>query len=145
VTPYIETLVGSTDGRRLFAEHVAILAAHELAIPTPAVRFFIHRPAPDGWPLQAWTDERRLLGEVRQGEAAVWILADLPRDELAVTVAHECHHVRYHRRYGVGHYSPREMAAMETAAESFAVRFTASHTRKWRVNDDDYHRPPAAT
>jgi len=129
MTPYIEVPIGSTDGRRLYCEHVAILAAHELEIPTPSVHFFLHRPTPDGWPLRAWTDERRLTGEVRQGEAAVWILADLSRDELAVTVAHECHHVRYHARYGVGHYSPREMASMEAAAEHFAVRFTASHTR----------------
>ena len=130
MTDYVETLVGSTDGRRLFAEHFAILAAHELEIPTPSVHFFLHRPTPDGWPLRAWTDERRLTGEVRQGEAAVWILADLPRDELAVTVAHECHHVRYHARYGVGYYTPREQAVMEAAAEDFALRFTQRRTRK---------------
>ncbi len=30
MTPYIEVQVGSTDGRRLYAEFVAIAAAHEL-------------------------------------------------------------------------------------------------------------------
>jgi hypothetical protein len=130
MTEYVEVLLGLSDGRRLYAEFVAIEAAHELEIPTPAVRFFRHQRAPDGWPLRAWTDERRLSGEVRPGETAVWILADLPRDELAVTVAHECHHVRYHRRYGVGHYSPKEMASMEAAAEDFALRFTQRRTQK---------------
>lgn len=130
MTPYIETLVGSTDGRRLYCEHVAILAAHELRVDVPIVRFFRHQRAPDGWPLQAWTDERRLTGEVRQGETAVWILADLPRDELAVVVAHEVHHVAYHTRYGSGYYTPREQAVMEAAAESFALRFTQRRTQK---------------
>ena len=129
MTNYLEIIVATLDGRRLFAEHVALTAASELGIPVPQVRFFVHRPTPDGWPLQAWTDERRLSGEVRQGETAVWILADLPRAELAVVVAHEVHHVAYQNRYGVGHYSPKEMASMEAAAEDFAVRFSASHTR----------------
>ncbi len=62
MTPYIEVQVGSTDGRLLYAEFVAIAAAHELEIPTPTVHFFLHRPAPDGWPLRTWTDERRLVG-----------------------------------------------------------------------------------
>ncbi len=70
-----------------------------------------------------------LSGEVRHGESAIWILADLPRDELAVVVAHECHHVAYHTRYGTGYYSPKELAALEAAAEDFAVRFTQHRTR----------------
>jgi len=129
MTPYVEVLLGSTDGRRLFAEHVAILAAHELEIPTPSVHFFLHRPAPDGWPLQAWSDERRLTGEVRHGESAVWVLADLPRAELAVVVAHECHHVAYHTRYGSGYASPKEQVHMELLAERFALRFTQRRTQ----------------
>ncbi len=124
MTPYIEVIVATLDGRRLFAEHVAIEAAHELRVDVPVVRFFRHQRAPDGWPLQAWTDERRLSGEVRQGEAAVWILAGLPRDELAVVVAHEVHHVAYHTRYGSGYFTPREQAVMEAAAEDFAQKWS---------------------
>jgi len=130
MTNYIEWLVGSADGRRVFCEFVATAAAHELEIPTPTVHFFLHRPAPDGWPLRAWTDERRLTGEVRPGETAVWILADLPRAELAVVVAHECHHVAYHTRYGAGFYGLKELAVMEAAAEDFALRFTQRRTQK---------------
>ena len=130
MTDYIEVPIGSTDGRRLLAEHFAILASHELAIPTPSVHFFRHRPAPDGWPLRAWTDERRLLGQVHQGESAIWILADLPRDELAVTVAHEAHHLAYFSRYGVGCHTPREQVRMELDAEIFALRFTRRRTQK---------------
>ncbi len=129
MTPYIETLIGSTDGRRLYCEFVAIGAAHELKIPTPSVHFFLHRPTPDGWPLQAWTDERRLAGAVRQGEAAVWILAGLPRDQLAATVRHEVHHVWYHTRFGSGCFTPREQVQMEIDAESFASNFMHPRTR----------------
>ena len=124
MTPYLEVIVATLDGRRLFAEHVALTAASELGIPVPQVRFFVHRPTPDGWPLQAWTDERRLTGEVRPGETAVWILAGLPRVELAITVAHEAHHVAYHARYGSGYFTPREQAVMEAAAEAFAQKWS---------------------
>ncbi len=130
MTPYVEVVLGSSDGRRLYAEFVAIEAAHELRVDVPVVRFFRHQRAPDGFPLEAWTDERELAGAVRQGEPAVWILAGLRRDDLAVVVAHECHHVWYHRRYGHGYYSPREEAVMEAAAESFALRFTQRRTQE---------------
>lgn len=130
MTPYVEVIVATLDGRRLFAEHVAIEAAHELRVDVPVVRFFRHQRAPDGWPLQAWSDERRLSGEVRQGERAVWILAGLPRDELAATVRHEVHHVAYHSRHGHGYFTPREQADMELLAENFALRETQRRTQK---------------
>ncbi len=131
MTDYIETLVGPTDGRRLYCEHFAILAAHELEIPTPAVRFFLHRPTPDGWPLEAWSDERRLGGATRWWEPdAIWALADLPRSGLAAVVAHEVHHLYYFSRFGSGCFTPREQVQMEVDAESFASNFMHPRTQK---------------
>ena len=129
MTDYVEVPIGSTDGRRLYCEFVAIEAAHELGISTPRVRFFLHRATPDGWPLESWRDERRLGGETRWWEPdAVWVLADLPRSDLAVTVAHEAHHLAYFSRYGVGCHTPREQVRMELDAEIFALRFTQRRT-----------------
>ena len=131
MTPYAEVLLASHDGRRLYCEHVAILAAHELEIPTPVVRFFRHQRAPDGFPLEAWSDERRLAGETRGWEPGeIWVWADQPRDALAATVRHECHHLAYFSRFGHGYFTPRELAVMETAAEDFALRFTQRRTQK---------------
>ena len=130
MTPYLEVIVATLDGRRLFAEHVAIEAAYELRVDVPVVRFFRHQRAPDGFPLEAWSDERRLAGETRPGEAAVWVLADQPRSEMAATVRHEVHHVAYHTRYGHGYFTPKEQAHMELLAEDFALRFTQRRTRK---------------
>ncbi len=124
MTAYAEVIVATLDGRRLFAEHVAGEAARELKIPTPAVHFFRHQRAPDGFPLRAWTDERVLAGEVRPGEAAVWVLANQSSAELAATVRHECHHLSWHARFGFGSVSPKEQAVMELLAERFALRET---------------------
>lgn len=131
MTEYLQVPIGPSDGRRLYAEYVATCAAQKLGIRPPAVRFFLHRPTPDGWPLEAWRDERHLVGETRSWQTdSVWVLADLPRHELASVVAHEVHHVWWHRRYGAGYYSPREQAVMESAAESFALRFTHAQPKR---------------
>jgi len=125
MTPYIEVPVGSTDGRRVYCEYVAILAAHELEIPTPVVRFFRHQRAPDGFPLEAWSNERRLAGETRGWEPGeIWVWADQSRSELAATVRHEAHHLSYFRRYGSGYFTPREQAVMELLAEDFAQKWS---------------------
>jgi len=133
VTPYLQIPIGPSDGRRLFAEYVATNAAHALGIRPPAVRFFLHRPAPAGWPLEAWTDERHLAGETRAWElGAIWVLGELPRPDLACAVAHEVHHVAWFTHYGTGYQSPREQAVMERAADDFAARFTKSQPTQRR-------------
>ncbi len=130
MTPYAEVLLASHDARRLYSEFVAIAAAHELGIRVPKVRFFVHRPTPDGWPLESWSDGRRLAGEARSWQPdAVWVLADLPRSELGAVVAHEVHHLSYFSRFGSGCFTPREQVQMEVDAESFASNFMHPRTR----------------
>lgn len=126
---YLQIPIGPSDGRRLYAEYVATNAAYALGIRPPAVRFFLHRPTPDGWPGEAWTDARHLAGEVRPNQLdAIWVLADLARHELASVVAHETHHVWWYGVHGTsyGHYNAREKAVMERAADDFAAHFTKS-------------------
>lgn len=130
MTPYTELpgiAVGT--GRQAFAEYAAGLAAGDLGIPPPEVRWFVRKAAPAGWGWRTWHDSRELAGEAhadRPGE--VWIAADLQRRDLAEVIAHETHHDAWHRRNGPGWYSPAEVRVMEVAAEAFAAAFI----RLWR-------------
>ncbi len=131
MTPYLEVPTEAVaPARDLFATYVASLAAADLGIPVPAVRWFLRAKAPDGWGWETWTDERELMGHAhpdRPGE--VWVVDGLSRRELADTIAHEVHHDAWYGRHGAGWYSPGEVRVMESSAEAFAAAFC----KRWRL------------
>jgi hypothetical protein len=121
--------------RRIWADLIAAEAAAELGIPPPAVRLFVAGTAPRRWHHRTWTDDRQLHGEFSAAAPGeIWVRQGLPRDQMALTVAHEVAHVAWHAAYGSPWATDRtydsERAADEAAAQSFARRFTARRTRR---------------
>lgn len=116
---------------RLLAQELAGRAAAELDIAAPRLRFFVKSSAPTAWPV-AWESDRALAGLVdweRAGE--VWIAVGLSAFDLAVTIGHEAHHVRYGARTGIyesrSSPTPGEQPAMERAAEAYGFDFSRRH------------------
>lgn len=113
------------------------MAAVELGIARPTVRFFVHAEKPAAWTLQAWADDRHLAGEFRPEEPGqIWVLGTLRPPELGAVVAHEVAHAAWSARYGSpwpsepGYEAKR--AADEAAAVDFASRFMRRLNKKWR-------------
>ncbi len=125
---YLQIPTGPGSLIRIYAENIARLAAAELGIATPTVKFFVRAEKPALWSLRAWSDDQQLHGEFRSWRPGeIWVSADLDRAALAETVAHECAHAAWHAAYGTAWPSSRtytaDVAADEAAAVGFASRF----------------------
>ena len=125
-----EVAVGS--GRELLAEFAAGLAADELGIATPRIRWFHRAAAPAGWSWDTWLDDRHLAGLTfvdTTGE--IWLAGDLDRRAIAAAAAHETHHARWIERHGVGDHPEHEIEVMERTAIAYHRGFMNRHFRRY--------------
>ena len=73
----------------------------------------------------AFSGQSKFLGEL---DDRIWIRADIPFDQIGLTVAHECKHVHDFGKYGK--YSPPRTQKEKEAADKPAEDFARSVMRK---------------
>lgn len=112
---YIEIAEGEIRSEKREAVHRAIaFCCKELRIPAPGLRWFAPSDNAFGFSsIGEFANEGDLLGLATRDNKEIWIRADLPIDETAETVAHECLHIL---QFFLGSASD---AAVEERADQF--------------------------